>query len=271
MKVTVIIDNITKNELKSEWGLAVYIEYNNQKILLDTGATGVFLQNAEALGIDISKVEYGVLSHAHFDHADGLDAFFDANQKADFYLRAGSEENCYEKKWIFSNYVGIHKGYLETYRDRIKYVEGDYEMLPGVYLIPHKTPGLDTIGKHAHMYVKRAGKWYPDDFSHEQSLVFDTEKGLVIFNSCSHGGADNIITEIASTFPDKHIYAIFGGFHLFEAKEAEVIAFAKRVKATGIEKVITGHCTGQKAYDLLAGELGEDKVTQLYTGMQLEF
>ena len=28
----------------------------------------------------------------------------------------------------------------------------------------------------------------------EQTMVFDTKAGLVVFNSCSHGGVDNIIT-----------------------------------------------------------------------------
>lgn len=52
-----------------------------------------------------------------------------------------------------------------------------------------------------------------DDFSHEQSLVLDTKEGLVIFNSCSHGGADVIIREAEAAFPGKQIYGLIGGFH----------------------------------------------------------
>ena len=142
-------------------------------------------------------------------------------------------------------------------------------MIPGVNLIPHKTPGMERIGRKADMYLQIGGKWVTDSFAHEQSLVFDTEKGLVIFNSCSHGGADNIIREVSETFPGKRIYALLGGFHLFKTTDDEVCEFAERVRATGIEKIYTGHCTGQRALEILEEKLG-DCVQQIYTGMEIE-
>ena len=120
------------------------------------------------------------------------------------------------------------------------------------------------------MYQKRNHRWYPDDFSHEQSLVFETEKGLVVFNSCSHGGAANIIREVAQTFPDQKVYALIGGFHIFNKTEAEVRDLARKIKETGIEYVCTGHCTGKQAYGILKEELG-DILHQLKIGMQMEF
>lgn len=272
MKAIVLIDNITKNELLAEWGLAVHIEHNGHQILLDAGTTGAFAENAKSLGIDLTQVEKGVLSHAHYDHADGMDTFFAINQTAPFYLRAGSKEICYDydaSKPDDTRYIGIKRGTLDKYAERIVFAEGDYELFPGVYLIPHKTAGLEKIGEKAHMYVQRDGQFVPDDYAHEQSLVFESEKGLVIFNSCSHGGADNIIREIETTFPDKKMYAIFGGFHLYKSSEAEVRALARRIRETGIEKVVTGHCTGDEAYQILKEELG-DCLEQIYTGMIFE-
>ena len=272
MKATVLIDNITKSDLIAEWGLAVHIAYNGHQILLDTGTTGAFAENAGQLGISLKEVELGVLSHAHYDHSDGMDVFFEINQKAPFYLREGSEEICYdydEEDPESARYIGIKEGTLEKYKDRIIFASGDCEVLPGVYLIPHKTDGLEKIGQKAHMYIRKEDQWLPDDYSHEQSLVFDTAKGLCIFNSCSHGGADNIIKEIEMTFPGKKIYAIVGGFHLFKSSEEEVRALAGRIRETGIEKVVTGHCTGDVAYEILKEELG-DCLEQIYTGLVIE-
>lgn len=265
----IIIDNIPRDPLKGEWGLAVYIEYHGRKLLLDTGASDCFLKNADSMGIDLSSVEYAALSHAHDDHSGGMDAFFQINKTAPFLLRDGTGEDCYSKKLFFQEYIGLRKGTLADYPGRIQMVSGDYEVCPGVYLIPHKTPNLDRIGKKAHMYRKVGGRWQLDDFRHEQSLVLDTARGLVIFNSCSHGGADNIIREVGFTFPGKQIYAIIGGFHLFRSSDADVRAFAQRVLDTGILKVVTGHCTGQKAFDILKQELG-DRIDQMYTGYTLE-
>lgn len=268
MIAKVLIDNITKNDLIGEWGLSFYIEYNGHQILLDTGASGNFAENAKKLGVNLEEIECGVLSHAHYDHSDGMPTFFEKNQTASFYLRKGAAENCYGKKWIFSKYIGIQRGVLEKYADRIKYVEGDYELMEGVYLIPHKTPGLEKIAKKVNLYVKENGKMFPDDFAHEHSLVFDTPEGLVIFNSCSHAGVDNIITEVAATFPEKEISAFVGGFHLFQSSKEEVRALAESVRETGIIKIITGHCTGDEAFAVLKEELG-DIVEQLYTGMEI--
>lgn len=270
MRATVIVDNISAGEIKGEWGLCIYIEYGENRILLDAGASDLFLSNAEKLGIDISDVDYAVLSHAHYDHANGMRAFFKTNHKAKFYLREGSEENCFAKKWIFHKYIGMPKHILEEEKERIVFVKGDVELLPGVYLIPHKTEGLDEVGMKNHMYTRKDGKWVADDFSHEQSLVLDTEAGLVVFNSCSHGGADNIIHEIADTFPEKKICALIGGFHIFNKSEAEVRTLAQNIKKTGIESVYTGHCTGERAFRILEEELG-DRVHQLHIALEINF
>ena len=94
--------------------------------------------------------------------------------------------------------------------------------------------------------------------------------GLVVFNSCSHGGADVVINEIADTFPDKKVKALIGGFHLYDKSEAEVRALAERIRQTGIEKIYTGHCTGEKAFAILREELG-DIAGQLTVGLVMEF
>ena len=270
MKATVLVDNIPQRDIPGEWGLCIYIEYQGKKILLDTGASDLFVKNAAKLNKELQKVDYAVLSHAHYDHADGMRAFYQNNQRAAFYLQKGSEENCYMKKWIFHKYIGLPKGILEEYRDRIIFAEGDYSLCQGVSLIPHKTAGLSEIGRRNCMYVRSKSGWKPDDFSHEQSLVFETTEGLVIFNSCSHGGADNIINEIKATYPGQKIRALIGGFHICNRPEAEVRALGQRIKETGIEEIYTGHCTGKKAFAILKEELGT-AAHQLHVGLEMEF
>lgn len=271
MKATVIVDNIPTNGLKGEWGLCIYIEYGDKKVLLDTGSSSLFLENAGKLGLPLKDIDYAVLSHAHYDHANGMQPFFQINDRAKFYLRDACGENCYAKKWIFRKYIGLPKGILKDCRDRIVPASGDCMMDEGIYLIPHKTPGLSAVGKRENMYIRGAdGSWEPDGFSHEQSLVFDTPEGLVIFNSCSHGGADAIIREVSSTFPNKKLLSLIGGFHLYNKSGETVRGLARRIKETGIQSVYTGHCTGQKAFLTLKEELG-GCVRQLKTGLVMEF
>ncbi len=269
-KLTVIVDNISREGMRGEWGLSILAEYRGKKILVDAGASSLFLKNMKKLGIDVNDIDFGVLSHAHYDHANGIPAFFENNSHAKFFIRENAEANCYGKRSIFHKYLGLPKNLLRNYPDRIERVSGDHMLMEGAFLIPHKTEGLAELGKRERMYRKTAGGWIPDDFSHEQSLVLDTEKGLVIINSCSHGGAVNIINEVGNTFPGKHVYGLIGGFHLFNKKDDEIHNVAGKIKETGIDYVCTGHCTEKRAYGILKEELGE-KIDQMFTGFEMEF
>lgn len=270
MKATVLVDNIEANDIPGEWGLCLFIEHNGKKILLDTGASDLFLNNAERLGISPEDADYAVLSHAHFDHSDGLEAFFKINRHAKCYIQKDTAENCYFKMGFIKKYIGLPKGILEKYSGRFQRVGSKERLDEGIWLVPHTTPGLKKIGAKERMYRKTADGWLPDDFSHEQSLVLETEKGLVIFNCCSHGGAVNIIREIQNAFPGKKVYALIGGFHIFRKRESEIRNLAGRLGETGIEYICTGHCSGKRGFSILHDELGE-RVHQLKTGLVMEF
>ena len=269
MLAKILIDNIGSNDCKGEWGLAVYISHNDKNILLDTGASSRFRDNAIKMGIDLEEVDFGVLSHAHYDHADGLPFFFKTNSKADFYLNAECKENCYGKRWIFGKYIGIKRGVMEEFASRIKYVSEKTELYKDAYILPHGEGDFSHIGKRAGLFVKEKGKTLPDSFRHEQSLVLRTEKGLVILNSCSHIGVENIINEVRNAFPDEKIVAYIGGLHLYRSNEADVLSLADTMKRLGIEKIYTGHCTGDKAFAILKRELG-DGLVQLKVGLEIE-
>ncbi len=264
-------DNIadSKSELKGEWGLSFHIEEGEKTYLLDTGASSLFAKNAVKLGIDLSQVDTGILSHSHYDHSDGMDKFFSLNSKAPFYISSKCEDNCYGKRFIFSKYIGIKRGLTKKYADRIIRVKGSIKLFDGVHLICHTSENLHTIGKKTGLYKKINGKFTPDDFDHEQSLVFETEKGLVIFNSCSHAGPKNILSEIKSAFPENNVYAYLGGLHLYRSNEEEIRRMAEILKESSLQLIVTGHCTGDKAYKILKNVLG-DRLSQLSVGKVIE-
>ena len=94
MKATVLVDNIGTEELPGEWGLSFFIEYRGVKVLLDAGADGLFAENARRLGLALDEVDHAVLSHAHYDHADGIADFLAQNTKTKLYVRESCGENC---------------------------------------------------------------------------------------------------------------------------------------------------------------------------------
>ena len=268
-KATVLVDNIAPEGLESEWGFSVYIEYNGKNYLLDTGSTDLYLENAAKLGIDIEEADYTALSHAHYDHSGGYRSFFRKNRKAKLYVNETCKEDCYFKVGLVRKYIGIPKGVLAENKDRIVPASGLYQLDEGVWLVPHVENHLEVLGRKAHMYRKIKRNITPDNFSHEQSLVFDTEKGLVVLNSCSHGGLQNIMNDINHYLPGRKVYMTIGGLHLAGSSRKHVEEAAETIKQLSIDTVLTGHCTGEKPYEILREQLG-DKVQQTIVGLVVE-
>ncbi len=268
LEFLVLSDNTAAEGLESEWGLSILITFRGTQYLLDAGGSDLFARNAEKLDVDLTQAEYAVLSHAHFDHADGLPAFFRVNKKAKCLLREGTRENCYDCKNEQYNYVGIPKGMTEDFAERIEFTKGNVEIIPDVYLIPHTIPQSDEEAAIASLFIEKDGKFIPDPFEHEHSLVFRLPKGLVIFNSCSHTGAPNIIREIQESFPNEKVFAYIGGLHTYRWDDDRIRALARDFRNAGIEHLYTDHCTGSRQTALLCEELGEN-CKKLFAGMKV--
>ena len=124
LTITVLVENSDGEGLCGEHGLSLYIEYEGRRYLLDTGATGLFTENAAKLGLSLAEVEAVFLSHAHYDHAGGLPRFFAENAHAKVYLQEAAAENCYSEKAGAREYIGIPRGVLREHENTSGSQEG---------------------------------------------------------------------------------------------------------------------------------------------------
>lgn len=278
MKVTVLIENTSESELKCEHGLSLFIEYALKQYLLDAGTTGAFLENAAALGVPVLAADACILSHGHYDHSGGFAEYLAQNQTVKIYAMKGIDGEYYSGSGGEIHRIGVPENVLSRNWERFEFIDQLFRLDQDVYLVPHSTEGLEKIGERSKLYRKYKTEYLPDDFSHELSLVFDTEKGLVIFNSCSHAEIMNIMEEVRSALPGRRIYAFLGGLHMKGKKDgkevcmfsdSEVEAVADGLKEAGVQYLYTGHCTGQPGYALLKQYAG-DMVQPLTTGKKIE-
>ncbi len=276
MKFTVLIENSACEPFHGEHGLSILIEYAGEHFLLDAGTTDLFLENAELLNLSLSDVKHCFLSHGHYDHSGGFGTYLDKNKEAVLYMMKAATGEFYSGSGELHT-IGIPAEVLKKHKERFQFVDDVMKIKEGVYLIPHNTEGLEKIGARAKLYRKVANGWMPDDFSHEMSLVFQTEKGLVVFNSCSHGGIITIIREVLEVFPEEKVYAFIGGLHMKGKKdgqeistftEEEIKGLTEELKQFGLPVLYTGHCTGKPAVELLKKYMG-DQVKELYSGLQV--
>ena len=251
MKITVLMENSAQDGLIPEHGLSFYVEYRGGRYLLDAGECGAVVYNAARLGVDLSKVDKAALSHGHYDHADGFNAFFAVNPSAAVYARPRITD---PEIWAEKEYIGVNMGMFCRHEKRFDLAEGPRDLAEGLHLIP-------------------------DRVKHEQSLVAETSEGLVVLNSCCHAGVVKILSQLSEQFPGTPIRAVLGGFHLMgkdgvttlgpTPEKVRAIASALRDELK-VQDIYTGHCTGDPAYALLEEELG-DRLHRLTAGAVYEF
>lgn len=261
MKIVTLIENLVYTKgLVVEHGLSLYIETGDKKILFDTGQSGLFIQNANALGIDISAIDTVVLSHGHYDHTGGLYPFLQVNQKAKVYGKSSLFAEHYKGRTEF-----IGTPYRpEMLKDRfiaideITAIQGDLFIVPEIEIVD---PAYTNFEK---FFVKTDGQFVNDTFTDEIFLVFRTSDSLTVLTACSHRGLSNICKTAERIFK-LPVRSLIGGFHLKDCTKDQRIANLSFLKQLHPELVGICHCTGIEQYAEISKEI-DSRVFYNYTG-----
>ena len=245
MTWTVISDNRSNNpELETEHGLSILLQTERHKILLDTGASDVFMRNAEQMGINLSDVDYVFISHGHSDHAGGLRYLLEHNQQAKIIASPDAMSGKFFSKR--GNLHSITTEWPEISNDRFILIDHTCEIADGIQVIAHISQTHPMPKGNWNLYVQDAnGGFVHDDFSHEIALYVD---GL-LFTGCAHNGLENILA--ACPWP---VHSVVGGFHLLDGLQSdeEIVALAQRLKTDYPQtQFYTSHCTGNHVFELM--------------------
>lgn len=261
-RVTILYDAFSDSkEVIKDWGFSALIEHDGKRILFDTGNNAeTFEHNVKAIGVDLSKLDFVVISHRHADHTTGLKYLLSANPRVPVYAPMES----------FGLFGGAAPPTLikpvTSLPDRMRYYAGKYpdkiptgypwssgnfvlvdkltEISPGIFLVftISKTPGTLEL--------------------RELSLVLREPGGLSVIVGCSHPGIEEILQ--AASVIDPHMHFLCGGLHLVSTPETEIDRLVDSLKNKWkLEKVAPGHCTGEPAFLRLQKAFGDD---YLYAG-----
>ena len=248
---TVLTDNRTCNDqLQTEHGLSILLETEQHRILLDTGASDVFIRNAEQMGIDLSTVGYVFISHGHSDHAGGLKHFMEINNKAYVIVSPHAVSGKFFSKRRY--FHSITTEWTEDFKDRFLMVDQTCEVCDDIHVIAHIPQSHPIPQGNQHLFIQTSeGNYVNDDFRHELALY---TSGL-LFTGCAHNGLENILA--ACPFP---VNTVVGGFHLLDNHESEekLTALALRLKENySNTQFYTSHCTGDTTFSTLKAVMGE--------------
>ncbi len=179
-------DNEATSGLANDWGWSLYIEYNGLKILFDADTRpDVIRYNSEKLHVDLSSIDFAVLSHHHYDHYGGFSALAEKKPGVEVYMPPGSAN------WA--------KG-LDL---RLITVNEFTSIRPGLWLSG----------------PLKSGMWGLE----EQALGIEVNDKLLVVVGCSHPGPERL-TETLAKKTGLKVLAVLGGYHGPSHRQLEKLA-----------------------------------------------
>lgn len=272
LKITALVENTANNKnIASKHGLSLFVKTRRHNILFDIGPDDTYIKNAKTLGIDLSMIDIVVISHGHSDHGGALESFLKQNKKANVYV----QKEAFESHAVSVMGVKINVGLDERLKgnSRIKEISGVTKIDEELIIFSDVTDREYPLEGNKKLYMKKDGKYVPDDFVHEQHLLIRENGSRVVFSGCSHQGIVNIIKR-ANIIAGGSIGYMIAGMHLFNPinkkyEKEEFIQSVAEELSKGTTCFYTCHCTGEKAFAVMRSRLNE-RLKYLSAGESIE-
>ncbi len=261
-----------------EWGYSALVEVDGRTLLIDTGARPeTVLRNAIELGIDLSTVTDVVLTHSHDDHNGGLLTLRrELAKKNPLALsRVHVARGYFWPRTPFAD-VGVNlSGGLRAAYEQTggRFIEHDakVELLPGVWFTGPVPRTHDERNWSGPRLVRTPQGDVEDNVPEDASVVIDTPEGLVLVSGCGHAGIVNTIDYARAAIRRAPVVAAIGGFHLFNATDAQLAWTAAKLKEAGLMYLLGGHCTGVEAVYRIRELAGLTRATAVVSAVGSSF
>ena len=253
-ELTVLLENTKPKQspFEVEHGLSIYVKTNYSTFLFDCGHTGFAFSNAALINVDLSKVEFVVLSHSHYDHAGGFPTLHQyVTPKTLFTGR-----NFWREKFSYNVDNNEYKyrgcGFTETellkWNIRQIVCEDVIKLDNDTWLIGNiiRKYDFETIPKK---FVCGKDKCL-DDFSDEIVLVLRESDGVTVVTGCAHNGIVNIVATVGQRL-NLPIYSIIGGIHLKGASSERIDRTLSELKALSVQRLALCHCSGEEVHKFI--------------------
>ncbi|TWU40954.1 MBL fold metallo-hydrolase [Novipirellula artificiosorum] len=274
-KITVLVENTARGPgILAEHGLAVWIEYGDQRVLFDTGQGVVLAANAKKLGLRLTQVDAVVLSHGHYDHTGGLPEVIHQNTRvklfahpdafAPKYSQHAGRRTVRDVGLTESTQLALHR-----LRNPLVATEKPTEIFPGLFATG-EVPRTVDFEADPETFFLDDGCTDHDPLRDDQALYFDSPEGTVVLLGCAHAGVINTLKYIDSLTNHRPLHAVFGGMHLINASRDRIKATVRELKR--FEPAIIGpaHCTGDAATGAIWCAM-PDQCVGYHVGSKFEF
>lgn len=225
MKATVLLENhsMFNKFYNAEHGYSAWLEDEHVKVLYDMGYSDKFIQNAEALNIDLRQADYVIVSHGHYDHCGGLKyllKYYRDNAMARKPILLMTLEEImlkkYQFEWNCDLGMDVSMENLEKYFD-VRFVAEPVWLTKNlVYMgITEITNDFEREFPQSPKKFKD-GEWVDDYVIEDTQLAYRHKNGkeVSVFTACAHYGICNIMEYAKKLTGATHVNTYLGGSHL---------------------------------------------------------
>lgn len=251
MKQVVLSDAKAMDGYGSEHGLSFLIEVDQQKVLFDTGASDLYMKNAEKMGIDLGDVDTLVLSHGHYDHGNGLQYI----QGKNLVCHPGCFVKRYRKEGGENLGLALSKSEIEN-RFSLQVSRDPLQLSEHLYFLG-EIPRINDFEALSTKYILEGGE--EDYIIDDSGLACITNRGLVVISGCAHSGICNMIEHARKVTGVEQVEAVIGGFHLKE-DSLQTKQTIKHFSDLNIPGVFPSHCTLDRALDMFQKTFGSGEM-----------
>ncbi|UCH34960.1 MAG: MBL fold metallo-hydrolase [Armatimonadota bacterium] len=274
-KITILVDDrVSQGEgLLAEHGLSVLVEAGDDRVLFDTGQTGICLRNAARLSVRLDGLRAVVLSHGHYDHCGGLVPVLKRLGRLDVIAHPDAFARKYARRSMNGDrYIGVAADVdALTRAGAIMRLESQPVEISRGLVTTGPVPRVTAFERvESHFYVKTTDGWRPDHLEDDHALVVRTGNGLVVVLGCAHAGPINTVRHAMAVTGDERVRAVVGGLHLSSAADERIEKTVNALRELGVGQVVPCHCTGSTAKTRLRAAFGE-RYAEGGVGLKLTF
>ena len=271
LKITVLVENRARRpSLVTEHGLALWIEADDHRILLDTGLGKALIPNAWTLGIPFSTTQAIVLSHGHLDHTGGLPELLRRGVSVPIFMHPDAGMTRYSTRKGHPRPIGMPQEIQTIVSVQAVICHTPTTVFPGIWATGPISRRNDEDNGDRHLFLDEKAL-QPDIVTDDQSLVVETSTGSVIITGCCHSGILATIEAVRQANGDLPIVGIVGGLHLMNIQSDNyLLRIADCLRALNVPIIAVGHCTGERA-EMFLDEHLPNRVRPIMTGDVMSF
>jgi len=278
-RITILVNNtVPEGPFIAEHGLSMMIadlsRSDGRFILFDAGQRpDTILRNSQQAGVDWSRLDNIILSHAHYDHNGGLPGILSMVHHPVSVI--GHPETFLRRvnDIPFRRDIGTSFSKTVLLKSDINYVESEEAFhLSDDLILTGEIPRRYAFESESlrGLFKEEAGEFVQDIVADDKSLIIRSPgRGFYLICGCCHAGMMNTIRHASDISGEDTLLGIMGGFHLSAFHDETLVTAVQELEKWNPRLIIPLHCTGMIATAMLWNVFGK-KVKFLGAGDHID-